>query len=39
MGFDANVLREALPYINRFKGKTFIVKFGGKVAAEEDTLD
>ncbi|MCS7079317.1 MAG: acetylglutamate kinase [Chloracidobacterium sp.] len=39
MGFDVNVLREALPYINRFKGKTFVVKFGGKVAADEATLD
>jgi acetylglutamate kinase len=25
------LLREALPYIRRFKGKTFVVKFSGKV--------
>ncbi len=35
---DVNVLREALPYINRFKGKTFVVKFGGEVADDDATL-
>ena len=27
---DAEILREALPYIRRFKGKTFVVKISGK---------
>jgi acetylglutamate kinase len=35
---DVNVLREALPFINAFKGKTFVVKFGGEVADDEATL-
>ncbi len=35
---DVNTLREALPYINRFKGKTFVVKFGGEVADDDATL-
>jgi hypothetical protein len=25
-----DLLREALPYIQRFQGKTFVVKFSGK---------
>ena len=32
------VLRQALPYINRFKGKTFVVKIGGEIADEDATL-
>ena len=32
------LLREALPYIRRFKGKTFIVKFSGKVTEDKDNL-
>lgn len=35
---DVNVLREALPYIRRFKGKTFVVKFGGEIADDRDRL-
>lgn len=31
VGVDAELLREALPYIRRFKGKTFVVKISGKV--------
>ena len=31
-----DLLREALPYIRRFKGKTFVVKLSGKVT--EDRL-
>ena len=31
-------LRQALPYINRFKGKTFVVKIGGDIAETEDVL-
>ncbi|MDQ3803284.1 MAG: acetylglutamate kinase [Acidobacteriota bacterium] len=33
-----DLLREALPYIQRFKGKTFVVKLSGKVTEEHDTL-
>lgn len=33
-----DLLREALPYIKRFKGKTFVVKFSGKVTEERDRL-
>ena len=35
---DVNVLREALPYIRRFKGATFVVKFGGEIADEPERL-
>ena len=27
---DLELLRHALPYINRFKGQTFVVKIGGE---------
>jgi len=33
----AHVLTEALPYINRFAGKTFVIKYGGH-AMVDDTL-
>lgn len=32
------LLREALPYIRRFKGKTFVVKLGGRLAGHEEAL-
>jgi acetylglutamate kinase len=32
------LLRQALPYINRFKNKTFVVKIGGEIADSEATL-
>jgi acetylglutamate kinase len=32
------LLREALPYIRRFKGKTFVVKFSGKVTEDKENL-
>ena len=32
------LLREALPYIQRFKGKTFVVKFSGKVTENKENL-
>src|SRR5262245_45010250 len=35
---DVNMLREALPYIKKFKGQTFVIKFGGEVADNPDTL-
>jgi acetylglutamate kinase len=33
-----DLLREALPYIQRFKGKTFVVKMSGKVTEDQDNL-
>ena len=33
-----DLLREALPYIQRFKGRTFVVKFSGKVTEEHSRL-
>jgi acetylglutamate kinase len=33
-----DILREALPYIQRFKGKTFVVKFSGKVTEDKADL-
>jgi len=33
-----DLLREALPYIQRFKGKTFVVKLSGKVTDEAAVL-
>jgi acetylglutamate kinase len=32
------LLREALPYIQRFKGKTFVVKLSGKVTEQREQL-
>jgi acetylglutamate kinase len=32
----AEVLMEALPYIRRFYGKTFVIKYGGSAMEEED---
>lgn len=31
----AHVLTEALPYINRFNGKTFVIKYGGNAMVDE----
>jgi acetylglutamate kinase len=33
-----NLLREALPYIQRFKGRTFVVKLSGQVTEEPETM-
>lgn len=33
-----DLLREALPYIQRFKGKTFVIKFSGKVTEDKAVL-
>ncbi|HEY0321417.1 MAG TPA: acetylglutamate kinase [Pyrinomonadaceae bacterium] len=33
-----DLLREALPYIQRFKGKTFVVKLSGKVTEDKGNL-
>lgn len=39
MNFETlDLLREALPYIQRFKGSTFVVKLSGKVTEERDNL-
>ena len=35
---DLGLLRQALPYINKFKNKTFVVKIGGEIADSEATL-
>jgi acetylglutamate kinase len=32
----AEILLEALPYIRRFNGKTFVVKYGGKAMIDEE---
>jgi acetylglutamate kinase len=32
----AEILLEALPYIRRFNGKTFVVKYGGKAMVDEE---
>jgi acetylglutamate kinase len=33
-----DLLREALPYIQRFKGKTFVIKFSGKITENNVNL-
>lgn len=33
-----DLLREALPYIQKFKGKIFVVKFSGKVTEDRENL-
>ncbi len=33
-----DLLRESLPYIQKFEGKTFVVKFSGKVTEDRDNL-
>lgn len=39
MNIDSlDLLREALPYIQRFKGKTFVIKFSGKVTEDKTVL-
>ena len=35
---DLDTLREALPYINKFRGTTFVVKIGGEIADAPETL-
>lgn len=35
---NIDLLRESLPYIQRFKGKTFVVKFSGKVTEYKENL-
>ena len=33
-----DLLRESLPYIQKFQGKTFVVKFSGKVTEDRENL-
>jgi acetylglutamate kinase len=35
---DVGLLRQALPYINRFKGKIFVIKIGGDIAEKDEVL-
>lgn len=35
---NIDLLRESLPYIQRFKGTTFVVKFSGKVTEDRENL-
>lgn len=35
---NIDLLRESLPYIQRFKGKTFVLKFSGKVTEDRENL-
>jgi acetylglutamate kinase len=35
---NVNVLREALPFINKFVNKIFVIKFGGEVADDRNLL-
>ncbi|MEO8648931.1 MAG: acetylglutamate kinase [Acidobacteriota bacterium] len=35
---NLDLLRESLPYIQRFAGKIFVVKFSGKVTEDKDNL-
>ncbi|HTD52414.1 MAG TPA: acetylglutamate kinase, partial [Thermoanaerobaculia bacterium] len=37
-GIDAEILREALPYIRRFKGSKFVLKISGKVTEDRGVL-
>lgn len=36
---DITVLKQALPYIQRFKGKTFVVKFGGEAFTDPEVFE
>ena len=38
-GHDIQTLLQALPYIRRHKGATFVVKCGGEIARDKTTLD
>ncbi len=35
----ARIVTEALPYIRRFSGKTFVVKYGGNAMGDDDMID
>ena len=35
----ANILIESLPYIRKFSGKTFVIKYGGAAMVDEKLKD
>lgn len=36
---DISLLKEALPYLRRFKGARFVIKFGGEAIRSQEALD
>ena len=34
--YKANILVEALPYIQKLRGKTVVIKYGGNAMVDED---
>jgi len=36
---NIGILKQALPYIRRYKGKTFVVKLGGELVEKDEVLD
>ncbi|MBI3892408.1 MAG: acetylglutamate kinase [Candidatus Wallbacteria bacterium] len=36
---DVSLLLQALPYLNQYKGKTFVLKAGGELVADPEILD
>lgn len=36
---DIGILKEALPYIRQYKGKTFVIKIGGELIKEYNVID
>ena len=36
---DLSVLKQALPYIKRYRNKTFVIKFGGEVVSDAKRMD
>ena len=36
---DVNLLKQALPYIRKYKGKVFVIKMGGQVARNKEHLE
>ena len=38
-GSDVKLLRQALPYVRKFKDGVFVIKCGGEIARDPDVLD
>jgi acetylglutamate kinase len=36
---DISLLKQALPYIKQYRGKVFVIKFGGEVVSDDARLD
>jgi len=36
--YKADILCEALPYMRKFSGETFVIKFGGSVMGEDSNI-